>query len=62
MSRFSGKTVVVTGANRGIGAAQARRFARKGASVVVSANKLGAETIAADFVASGGRQSLGSPT
>jgi NAD(P)-dependent dehydrogenase (short-subunit alcohol dehydrogenase family) len=55
MSRFSGKTVVVTGASRGIGAALARRFAREGASVVVSANEQAAETIAAEIVASGGK-------
>ena len=55
MSRFSGKTVVVTGASRGIGAALARRFAREGASVVVSANEPAAETVAADIVASGGK-------
>ena len=30
MSRFSGKSVVITGASRGIGAALARRFAREG--------------------------------
>ena len=55
MSRFSGKTVVVTGASRGIGAALARRFAREGASVVVSANEPAAESVAADIVASGGK-------
>jgi meso-butanediol dehydrogenase/(S,S)-butanediol dehydrogenase/diacetyl reductase len=54
MSRFSGKTVVVTGASRGIGAAIARRFAREGAAVVVSANEPQAETVAAEIAASGG--------
>lgn len=39
MSRFSGKTVVITGGSRGIGAAIARRFASEGASVVVAANE-----------------------
>lgn len=35
MTRFSGKTVLVTGAASGIGRAAARRFADEGASVVV---------------------------
>jgi meso-butanediol dehydrogenase / (S,S)-butanediol dehydrogenase / diacetyl reductase len=55
MSRFEGKTVVITGGSRGIGAAIARRFAREGAQVLVSANEAAAETVAADIVANGGR-------
>jgi meso-butanediol dehydrogenase/(S,S)-butanediol dehydrogenase/diacetyl reductase len=39
MKRFENKTVVITGASRGIGAAIAKRFAREGANVVVSANE-----------------------
>jgi len=35
--RFEGKTVVVTGASGGIGAAMATRFAQEGANLVVSA-------------------------
>jgi len=35
MNRFSGKTVLVTGAASGIGRAAARRFAEEGANVVV---------------------------
>lgn len=55
MSRFEGKTVVITGASRGIGAAMARRFAREGAAVLVSANEAAAEAVAADITASGGK-------
>ncbi|GJD96687.1 3-phenylpropionate-dihydrodiol/cinnamic acid-dihydrodiol dehydrogenase [Methylobacterium iners] len=36
MSRFEGKTVVVTGSGSGIGAATVRRFAREGACVVLN--------------------------
>ena len=35
MNRFTGKTVLVTGAASGIGRATARRFADEGANVVV---------------------------
>src|SRR3978361_577993 len=36
MTRFQGKTVLVTGGAKGIGAAPARRFAAEGATVVVA--------------------------
>ena len=36
MTRFEGKTVVVTGGAKGIGAATARRFASEGATVIVA--------------------------
>ena len=36
MSRLAGKTVVITGAGRGIGAAMAERMAQEGANVVVT--------------------------
>jgi meso-butanediol dehydrogenase / (S,S)-butanediol dehydrogenase / diacetyl reductase len=55
MSRFAGKTIVITGASRGIGASLARRFARDGGSVVVSANEPTCEAVAAEIVAKGGR-------
>ena len=55
MSRFEGRTVVITGGSRGIGAAMARRFAREGACVLVSANEAAVETVAAQIVAEGGK-------
>lgn len=55
MSRFQNKTVVITGASRGIGAAVAKRFSREGANVVVSANEPSVETTAKDIIAAGGK-------
>lgn len=55
MKRFEKKTVVVTGASRGIGAVIARRFAREGAKVVVSANEESVEAVASDINDGGGK-------
>jgi len=55
MTRFEGKTVVITGGSRGIGAAIARRFAREGAAVVVSANEARVADVADEIRAAGGK-------
>lgn len=55
--RLTGKTAIITGAGRGIGAALARGFAREGAAVVVNYSASGdaAQQVAGDIAASGGR-------
>ena len=55
MQRFQDRTVVITGASRGIGAAVAKRFAAEGAAVVVSANEDRVHDVAKEIAASGGR-------
>lgn len=47
--QLEGKVAVITGASRGIGAAIARRLARDGASVVVSANEDRVEQVAREI-------------
>ncbi|MBB3948644.1 meso-butanediol dehydrogenase/(S,S)-butanediol dehydrogenase/diacetyl reductase [Rhizobium skierniewicense] len=55
MARFHNKTVVITGASRGIGAAIAKRFAEEGANLVVSANEEAVHLIAKQIQADGGK-------
>ncbi|WP_037435435.1 glucose 1-dehydrogenase [Sinorhizobium fredii] len=54
MSRFEKKTVVITGASRGIGAAIAKRFSKEGANLVVSANEESVHAVADDIKRDGG--------
>lgn len=51
---FAGKTVVVTGASRGIGRGIARRFAADGAQVVVSADEEAVHQVAEEIREDGG--------
>ncbi|RAZ70047.1 3-oxoacyl-[acyl-carrier-protein] reductase [Planococcus maitriensis] len=57
MSRLTGKTAIITGASRGIGAAIARRFAEEGANIVVnySGSQDKAEAVVAGIAQSGGK-------
>ncbi|MGO7017436.1 glucose 1-dehydrogenase [Rhizobium leguminosarum] len=55
MKRFEQKTVVITGGSRGIGAAIARRFAKEGANLVVSANEELVHGVAEQIRAEGGK-------
>ena len=56
MSKLAGKTAIITGASRGIGAEIARKFAADGAKVVVnySGSQEKAEAVVADIQANGG--------
>jgi 3-oxoacyl-[acyl-carrier protein] reductase len=56
MGKLSGKTAVVTGASKGIGAAIAKGLAAEGAGVVVNyaSSKEGAERVVAEIKAKGG--------
>ena len=57
MKRLSGKTAVVTGASKGIGAGIAKGLAAEGAAVVVNyaSSKDGADRVVADIKAKGGK-------
>jgi 3-oxoacyl-[acyl-carrier protein] reductase len=56
MSKLKGKTAIVTGASKGIGAAIATALAAEGASVVVNyaSSKAGADAVVAKIKAAGG--------
>ncbi|CAN5543290.1 glucose 1-dehydrogenase [soil metagenome] len=57
MSKLSGKTAVVTGASKGIGAAIAKALAAEGAAVVVNyaSSREGADKVVAQIAAAGGK-------
>ncbi|WP_029062045.1 glucose 1-dehydrogenase [Labrenzia sp. DG1229] len=55
MERFKGKTVVVTGGNRGIGFAIAGRFAAEGANVVICSVEEAVADAAAELCATGAK-------
>jgi ribose transport system permease protein len=53
--RFAEKSVLITGASRGIGKGIAQRFADEGASVILAANEASVHEVAEAFRASGGQ-------
>jgi 3-oxoacyl-[acyl-carrier protein] reductase len=57
MSKLTGRTAIVTGASKGIGAGIAKRFGAEGASVVVNYNgdRAGADRVVHEILSGGGR-------
>ncbi len=55
---LEGKVAIVTGGNRGIGAATSRVFAREGAAVVIAARDVASSRAMADEIVGGGGRAL----
>ena len=55
MTRFTGQTVLITGASRGIGKGLAQRFAAEGANLVLSANEDAVFDVATELERGGAR-------
>ena len=55
MARFTGKSVIVTGAASGIGRASAKLFAAEGGSVIAADKAAGVNDTVADIIRAGGK-------
>ena len=53
MKRFEEKSVLITGASRGIGKGIAKRFADEGANLILASNEEAIHQVAKEFKASG---------